>query len=306
MPLPWKLVGDGERRLGRLRIAEADVVPDADDALVGRIAHDADQGAALGPVGLDEAPDEPVACDGEAVEAEEAATDGEVGEERHHAAHVLLGRRSQPQRGAVAQDDVDGRLRWLGEIDHVPSVTDRRSPPHPGAARTASRKTRSGSRGQSGGRTTEYRAQAKSTLRPSVLQLQLDPAGQERGAGTERDRRDRHDHLVQQPRVGELPHQVSAADDPDVPAAGSCDELLVHRHDVPAHELDRGVGHDRQLPVGKDPARDVVRPLPVRDVLVRELVVEKPFVRRRAHRDRTHVGDERAVVHCPVLVLFPA
>ena len=133
MPLPWKLVRDGECRLGRLRIAEADVVPDADDALVGRIAHDADQGAALGPVGLDEAPDEPVACDGEAVEAEEAAADGEVGEERHHAAHVRLGRRSQPQRGAVAQDDVDGRLRGLGEIDHVPSVTDGASLLHPGA-----------------------------------------------------------------------------------------------------------------------------------------------------------------------------
>ena len=33
--LALELVGDGECRLGRLRVAEADVVPDADDALVG-------------------------------------------------------------------------------------------------------------------------------------------------------------------------------------------------------------------------------------------------------------------------------
>ena len=77
-------------------IAEADVIPDADDALVRRIAHDPDQRAALGPVRLDEAPHEPVACDGEAVEAEEAAADGEVGEERRHPVHISLARRSQP------------------------------------------------------------------------------------------------------------------------------------------------------------------------------------------------------------------
>ena len=94
-PLALELVGNRERRLGRLRIAEADVVPDADDACVGAIAHDADQRAALGPVRLDEAPHEAVAGDGEAVEAEEAAADGEVGEERHH-------RRARPLRSAVA------------------------------------------------------------------------------------------------------------------------------------------------------------------------------------------------------------
>ena len=121
MPLPWKLVGDGECRLGRLRVAQADVVPDADDALARRVAHDADQRAASRPSRARRSSrDEPVAGDGEAVEAEEAATDGEVGEERHRPPRTSpLGRRAQPQRGAVAQDDVDGRLRGLGEIDHV-------------------------------------------------------------------------------------------------------------------------------------------------------------------------------------------
>jgi hypothetical protein len=44
---------------------------------------------------------------------------------------------------------------------------------------------------------------------PELLEAQLDPARQQRRAGAERDRRDRHDHLVQQPRVGELTGQVA-------------------------------------------------------------------------------------------------
>ena len=124
MPLPWNSSATANAASADCGIAEADVVPDADDALLGAIAHDPDQRAALGPVGLDEAPHEAVACDGEAVEAEEAAADGEVGEERHHPGHVRFGRGSQAQRGAVAQDDVDGRLGRLGEIGHAPSVTD--------------------------------------------------------------------------------------------------------------------------------------------------------------------------------------
>ena len=34
--LALEVVGDGERRLGRVRVAEPDVVPDRDDALVAR------------------------------------------------------------------------------------------------------------------------------------------------------------------------------------------------------------------------------------------------------------------------------
>ena len=53
-----------------------------------------------------------------------------------------------------------------------------------------------------------------------LLEPQLDPARQQRRAGAERHRRDRDDHLVEQPGVGELTGQVSPADDPDVPVAG--------------------------------------------------------------------------------------
>ena len=52
----------------------------------------------LGPVGLDEGAREPVACEGEAVEAEEAAADGERGEERDERRDVALDGRAQAQR----------------------------------------------------------------------------------------------------------------------------------------------------------------------------------------------------------------
>ena len=96
MPLPWNSSATANAASAGLGIAQADVVPDADDPLGGGVAHDPDQGAALGPVGRDEAAHESVACDREAVEAEEAAADGEVGEELHHRGHVGLARRSQP------------------------------------------------------------------------------------------------------------------------------------------------------------------------------------------------------------------
>ena len=58
------------------------MVLEAAAAVVGRLSHDADQGAALGPVGLNKALDEPLACVSlGALEAEKAATDGGVGED---------------------------------------------------------------------------------------------------------------------------------------------------------------------------------------------------------------------------------
>src|SRR6266508_3562480 len=135
-----------------------------------------------------------------------------------------------------------------------------------------------------------------------LVQTQLDPARQQRRTPTQRDRRDRHDDLVQQPRVGELTGQVSPADNPDVPVTGGADHLLVHGFYVRAGELNSRVGDDRQLAVCEDPARDLVRPLPLGPILVRELVVEDPFVRRRPHRHRTDAGDELAVVQRPVVL----
>ena len=49
--LALEVVGDRERRLGRMGVAEPDVVPDRHDALLVDVAHDADQRALLGPVG---------------------------------------------------------------------------------------------------------------------------------------------------------------------------------------------------------------------------------------------------------------
>ena len=96
--LALEVVGDGERCLRRVRVAEADVVADRDDPFVARLAHDADQRPLLGPVGLDEGACEPVAGEGETVKAEEAAADGELGEERHE----RRARRSSTERAGGA------------------------------------------------------------------------------------------------------------------------------------------------------------------------------------------------------------
>ena len=67
---------------------------------------------------------------------------------------------------------------------------------------------------------------------PQVIEPQLDVPRKERRARAQRDRRDHHDDLVEEARVGELTGQVSPTDDPDVPAAGGRDHLRVNRGDV--------------------------------------------------------------------------
>jgi len=47
----------------------------------------------------------------------------------------------------------------------------------------------------------------------------------------------------------------------------------MHGTDITARELDQRVGDDGQLTVVEDPGRDLVRPLPLRRILVAELVV---------------------------------
>ena len=153
-------------------------------------------------------------------------------------------------------------------------------------------------------RTTEYLAATKSPVPARLLESQLDAAREERCARTERDRRDVDDHLVEEARVGELADQVSPADDPDVPLARRRDHLRVHRRDVSPRELDRRARDDPQLAGREDPGRDLVGPLPVHRILVGELVVEDPLVRRRAHRKRADAGDELGVVQEALAVLI--
>jgi len=114
--------------------------------------------------------------------------------------------------------------------------------------------------------------------------------------GPERYRRDVDDHLVEESGVRELAGEVTASDDPDVPLAYCFAHGLVDCGHVRRRELDPCAGDDRRLAVREDPARNVVRPLPLDGILARELVVEDPLVGRRAHRQRSDTGDENVVV----------
>ena len=124
--------------------------------------------------------------------------------------------------------------------------------------------------------------------------LQLDPPRQERRAGAERDRRVLHPDLVQQTRVVELPDEVTAADQPDVLAAGRRGHLLVHGCDVVGGEPNVALGLG-ELAVGEHPARDLVTPRP-------RVVVQDPLVGRGTHRHRPHVRDEGVIGHRPLAV----
>src|SRR5439155_20563321 len=57
-------------------------------------------------------------------------------------------------------------------------------------------------------------------------QTQLDPPRQQRRTPTQSDRRDRHDDLVQPPRVGELFGQVFPAADPGVQVTSGANHPL--------------------------------------------------------------------------------
>ena len=117
MPLPLELVRDRERRLGRLRVAEAHVVPDADDALVGRVAHDADERSLARPSRARRSSGRTARRDGEAVEAEEAAADGELGEERHDAGtSASVGGRSRSVVPSRRMTSTAGSAGWARSI----------------------------------------------------------------------------------------------------------------------------------------------------------------------------------------------
>ena len=115
--LALEVVGDRERGLGQVGVAKAHVVADRDDPLVVGVAHDPDERPASGKVRLDEGSREPVVRVGEPVEAQEAASHGEPGEERHDRRNVGLAGRAQPHGAAVAQDHIGGHEGEFGHLD---------------------------------------------------------------------------------------------------------------------------------------------------------------------------------------------
>ena len=104
------LVGDRERRLGEARVAQPHVVRDRDDALAAVLGERPEQRAALVPVRLEQRLDEP--------RPRAAGSRGSAGRgcarrgraKKSSRASASSGRgRAQPQRAAVAEDDVDVR-----------------------------------------------------------------------------------------------------------------------------------------------------------------------------------------------------
>ena len=101
-----EVVGDGERDLGRVGLAQPRVAREGDDALLARVAERPEQRADVGPVRLDPRLDEPAPQLREAVEAQVAAPLGEAGEELEQRVGVRGVRRAQAQGAAVPEDDV--------------------------------------------------------------------------------------------------------------------------------------------------------------------------------------------------------
>src|SRR5262249_60323412 len=119
------------------------------------------------------------------------------------------------------------------------SAHARRDPKHFGAAAA-----------ESEGLASPYEAPVAAGL----LEAQLDPARQQRLAKAERDGRDVDDPLAPETGIRELPCQVPAPDDPEIPPARSRAHLRVDRRDVRARELDRCTRDEGELPVREGPA----------------------------------------------------
>ena len=104
---PLLIVGDGERHLRRRRVAQPRVARERDDVLTVAACECPDEGALRDPVGLEERLDERLPHGGRTVEPEVEAPLRERAEEPEERTGVLAPGRPQPQRAAVAQDDVD-------------------------------------------------------------------------------------------------------------------------------------------------------------------------------------------------------
>ena len=105
-----ELVGDREGDLRRRGVAKPHVARERHDPLLRPLAERADQRAALGPVRIEEGRDELGRQRGKAVKALVHALVGESSKEREHRLGVVGVRRPQPQRAAVAEDDVANEL----------------------------------------------------------------------------------------------------------------------------------------------------------------------------------------------------
>ncbi len=114
-PALLEAVVDGECDLGEVGVAQAHPVRERHGAAVER----ADECAAFVPVGFEHRLDELRPERGEAVETEVAAAVGEVREEREQSVGVLGPRCAQPQRRAVAEDDVGSVCRRDRDAAHA-------------------------------------------------------------------------------------------------------------------------------------------------------------------------------------------
>ncbi len=123
-------VGDGERDLGGVRIAQPRVAGERDDALGAGPGLRADQRAARRPVGVEVGVDEPGVRSHGGEEAEAHALRGEPREERGERLPVGRLRLPQTEGPAVAQDDV-------GEQRRAGHATTRTLPCAPATTRAA-------------------------------------------------------------------------------------------------------------------------------------------------------------------------
>ena len=112
-----ELVGDGEGHLGGRRVAQAVVGRDRHDALASVRRERSDQRAAIGPVRVERVADERGGERGQPVEAQVEALRREALEERQERGPVGLGRRAEPERAPVLEDDVE-HLRFRGHGPH--------------------------------------------------------------------------------------------------------------------------------------------------------------------------------------------
>ena len=111
-PASLQLVRDGERGLRGSRVAQAVVLADRHDPLVAAGAGQrADEHAALPPVGLEEMDDELLVDSADAMETLVEAAFGEAGEKGSEGSRIVARGCPQPERRAVAENDVDRGAR---------------------------------------------------------------------------------------------------------------------------------------------------------------------------------------------------
>ena len=122
-----ELVGDGEGHLGGRRVTQPVVGRHRHHALASVRRERPDQRAAVGPVRVERVADQRGRERREPVEAQVEALRGEALEEREERGPVGLGRRAEPERAPVLEDDVE-HLRFRGHGPHHAVLAARRGP----------------------------------------------------------------------------------------------------------------------------------------------------------------------------------